>query len=55
MVGKKLQSLRSDKSPDPDNLHPRILKELEKELATPLSIIYNKCTLPINPENNLET
>ena len=43
MVHKKLQSLRSDKSPDLDKLHPRILKELAKELITPLAIIYNKC------------
>ena len=50
MVHKKLQSLRSDKSPGPDKLHPRILKELANELTTPLTIIYNKCidkgTLP---------
>ena len=50
MVHKKLQSLRSDKSPGPDKLHPRILKKLAKELTTPLAIIYNKCidkgTLP---------
>ena len=43
MVHKKLQSLRSDKSPGPDKLHPMILKELAKELTTPLAIIYNKC------------
>ena len=50
MVYKKLQSLSSDKSPGPDKLHPRILKELATELTTPLTIIYNKCidkgTLP---------
>ena len=50
IVHKKLQSLRSDKSPGPDKLHPRILKELAKELTTPLAIICNKCidkgTLP---------
>ena len=40
MVHKKLQSLRSDKSPGPDKLHHRILKELVKELTTPLAIIY---------------
>ena len=47
---KKLQSLGSNKSPGPYKLHPRILKELAKELTTPLAIIYNKCidkgTLP---------
>ena len=50
MVHKQLQSLRSDKSPGPDKLHPRILKELVKELTILLVIIYNKCidkgTLP---------
>ena len=50
MVYKKLQSLRSDKSPGPDKLHPRILEELATELTTPITIIYNKCidkgTLP---------
>ena len=43
MVLKKLQSLRSDKSPGPDKLHHRIFKELVKELTTSLIIIYNKC------------
>ena len=43
MVHKKLQSPRSGKSPAPDKLCPRILKELAKELTTPLAIIYNKC------------
>ena len=38
MVHKKLQSLRSDKYPGPDNMHPRILKELAKELTPPLAI-----------------
>ena len=36
-------------SPGPDKLHPRILKELAKELATPVAIIYtciDKDTLP---------
>ena len=51
MVHKKPQSLRSDISPGPDKLHPRILKELAKELTTPLAIIYIKCidksTLPV--------
>ena len=42
MVHKKLQSLRSDQSPGPDKLHPRIPKELAKELTTPLESIYNK-------------
>ena len=50
MVHEKLQSLRSDKSPGPDKLHPRILTELAKEITTPLAMIYNKCidkgTLP---------
>jgi uncharacterized protein YqfB (UPF0267 family) len=38
---KKLDNLKIDKSPGPDNIHPRILRELSKILSEPLSIIYN--------------
>ena len=41
-VRKKLSNLKVHKSPGPDGLHPRILKELESTLATPLAIIFNK-------------
>jgi hypothetical protein len=39
MVLKQLNSLKIDKSPGPDELHPRLLKELAKSLAKPLSIL----------------
>ena len=41
-VEKKLKKLNQNKSPGPDNVHPRILKELSAELAKPLSIIFKK-------------
>ena len=41
-VFKKLQKLKSAKSPGPDGLHPRVLKELSHTINTPLSIIFNK-------------
>jgi hypothetical protein len=40
-IKKKLDNLKIDKSPGPDNIHPRILRELSKILSEPLSIIYN--------------
>jgi hypothetical protein len=44
MVLNKLKSLRADKSPGPDGVHPYILKHLANSLTMPLAIIYN-CTL----------
>jgi len=41
MVKTKLDKLKTCKSPGPDKLHPRILKELSGVLAQPLSIIFN--------------
>ena len=40
-IKKKLDNLKIDKSPGPDNIHPRILRELSNILSEPLSIIYN--------------
>ncbi|XP_076031177.1 uncharacterized protein LOC143019425 [Oratosquilla oratoria] len=37
----KLQALLVDESPDPDSVHPKILKELAEILATSLCILYN--------------
>jgi len=42
MVEKKLKGLNVNKSPGPDEKHPKVLKELATELSQPLSIIYNK-------------
>lgn len=36
----KLLTLRIDKSPGPDGIHPRVLKELAETLATPLFILF---------------
>ena len=37
MVEAKLKKLRIDKSPGPDNLHPRVLKEIAAEISQPLA------------------
>jgi hypothetical protein len=39
---KKLKNLRTDKSPGPDMIHPRILKEMAELLCAPLHILYCK-------------
>ena len=48
---KKLQSLKVSKSPGPDGLHPRVLRELAKVLAYPLTLLCNKSIT----EGNLAT
>ena len=40
-VLKLLRALRVDKSPGPDGIHPRILRELAETLATPLQILFS--------------
>ena len=42
MMEKALKSLKAGKSPGPDSIHPRILKELATELAYPLRILFEK-------------
>jgi len=37
-----LTNLKPDKSPGPDKLSPRLLKEIAKEIAIPLTIIFRK-------------
>ena len=32
--------LKVDKSPDPDNLHPRVFKEVALEIIDPLMVIF---------------
>ena len=39
-IQKKLKSLNSNKASGPDGIYPRVLKELSKELAVPLEIVF---------------
>ena len=41
MVLKKLQNLDVNKSPGPDEIHPRILKEVATSIAPALAMLYN--------------
>ena len=51
-VKERLESLNPHKSPGPDGLHPRVLKELSNEISKPLAIIMQRSldehTLPHN-------
>ena len=40
IVEKKLHMLNPNKSPGPDNIHPRLLKETAPELALPLQMLF---------------
>ncbi|XP_076036825.1 uncharacterized protein LOC143022485 [Oratosquilla oratoria] len=40
-IGKVIDKLQRDKSPGPDGLHPRILKEVKAEIISPLKLIFN--------------
>ncbi|CAG2193009.1 unnamed protein product [Mytilus edulis] len=42
LVLKHLQKIKTDKSPGPDNLHPRLLFEVKEGIAEPLGIILNQ-------------
>ncbi|XP_072885546.1 uncharacterized protein [Hemitrygon akajei] len=41
-IHRKLNSLRVDKSPGPDGMHPRVLKEVAVEIAEALAMIFQK-------------
>ena len=41
-VLERLININTSKSPGPDNIHPRMLKELANELCKPLLIIFSK-------------
>ena len=40
-VNDKLRKLKIDKSPGPDAMHPKILREARKKISPALAIIYN--------------
>jgi Reverse transcriptase (RNA-dependent DNA polymerase)/Endonuclease-reverse transcriptase len=40
LVIEKIKSLKKDSAPGPDNIHPRMLKELKEVLSIPLAIIF---------------
>eukprot|EP00112_Aurelia_sp_Birch-Aquarium-sp1_P011593 Seg2436.1 transcript_id=Seg2436.1/GoldUCD/mRNA.D3Y31 product="LINE-1 reverse transcriptase" protein_id=Seg2436.1/GoldUCD/D3Y31 len=42
IVLKQLENLKVNKSPGPDCLHPRLLKELSSELKGPLTILFTR-------------
>ena len=42
MIRKKLLALNINKSVGPDELHPRILKELADYVSEPLAVLFNK-------------
>ena len=42
MVLKFLQTLKTDKSPGPDSLHPRLSKELSESIVNLLCTIFNQ-------------
>ena len=54
-VIKYLKSLKIDKSPGMDELHPRLLKEIAESIAKPLCIIFNQSvnskSVPIDWKN----
>ena len=39
---KALSSLKVNKSPGPDGIHPRLLKELSSTISVPLALLYNQ-------------
>ena len=40
MVAKKLRKINTSKSPGPDKIHPRVLRELCEIICTPIAIIF---------------
>ena len=39
---KVLNSLKINKSPGPDDIHPKILRELSRELSAPLKTLFDR-------------
>ena len=50
-VHRKLASLKVDKFPGPDGVHPRVLQEMANTLDTPLAMLFNKSKDGILPED----
>uniref|UniRef100_A0A0X3PXH1 Reverse transcriptase domain-containing protein n=1 Tax=Schistocephalus solidus TaxID=70667 RepID=A0A0X3PXH1_SCHSO len=52
LIQKELKELKESKSPGPDELPPKLLKELANELSAPLSVLFQKSfdsgTLPFD-------
>ena len=42
IILKKLKKLKTNKSPGPDKVHPRVLNEIADEICKPLQIIFQK-------------
>jgi hypothetical protein len=42
-IAEKLKGLDPSKSKGPDNIHPRVLKELHAQIAKPLKELFEKC------------
>ena len=42
MISDKLLQLNVNKATGPDGLHPRLLKELHRNLAIPLEVLFDK-------------
>ncbi len=38
---KALQSLKTNKSPRPDKIYPKLFKEISKEIHSPLTMLFN--------------
>ena len=47
-VQQRLKKIKTDKSPGPDGIHPRILRELSDVLARPLFLIFTNSILTGN-------
>ena len=41
-IEQKLRALKATSSPGPDDIHPRVLKELSQTLSLPLALLYRK-------------
>ena len=42
MISKKIKALKADKAMGPDEMHPRLLKEINDYISKPLAIILNR-------------